>query len=250
MRILLLLLTIWMTAAPGAWAQVHGTVSLNQRFVDVSGNQNKYNELFNLGRGPSVALELYSDSERAGTRRFADSYALNLSGVGSDPFTVGQLRIGKTGRWDLRVNYRESAFSWNRNDDAAHPTGLSGLTSNHDWDTERRFGSAHLNLWASENLRLTFEFNRTTRKGVQFTTRTLDYFGSSSTWAAFQRANPYYVGVLDDPGNVDNAANRFTGGLSYSWNDWNLFFNTGYQSYKETLRLEESCNRPTQHQPC
>lgn len=230
------------TAALAARAQdtdtrtVHGTVTVNQRFVDIAGREQKYREFFNLQRGPSASLELYGKPASSG---FADSYGLDVYGVGSDRYSGGQLRIGKTGQWDLRVNYRESAFFWNRNDDAGHPAGLSGLTTNHDWDTERRFGSAHLNVRTTQRLRLTFDYDRNTRKGAQFTTRVLDYFGASSTFAAFQRANPFQVGaLLSDPGNVDDELNRFAAGVSYATRQWNFFYKAGFQQSTEHLTLD------------
>jgi hypothetical protein len=214
---------------------IHGTVSINQRFVDIAGREQKYREFFNLQRGPSVSLELSGKPPAA----VADSYSVEAYGVGSDRYSGGQMRMGKTGLWDLRVNYRESALFWNRNDDANHPSGLHGLTTNHDWDTERRFFLAHLNARVTENLRLTLEYHRNTRSGVQFTTRVVDYFGAGGTFAAFQRANPYQAGaILSEPGNVDDALNLFKGGISYTKNRWNVFYKAGYQQFTESLTLE------------
>ena len=232
----LMILPATVYAQDAADSPVHGTIVVNQRFVDIDGREQKYREFFNLQRGPSVSFEL-SGKPRASS--FVDSYGVDVYGVGSDRYSGGQVRVGKTGRWDLRVNYRESAFFWNRNDEAAHPTGLHGLTTNHDWDTERRFGSVHLNTRATENLRLTFEYDRNTRTGIQYTTRALDYFGAAGTFAAFQRANPYQAGiVLSDPGNVDEDLNRFAGGISYTVRQWNVFYKAGYQEFNERLTLE------------
>jgi hypothetical protein len=235
--VLLLLLSLAVPAtAQEERLPVHGTFTLNQRFVDISGREQKYREFFNLQRGPAASLELFGKPEAA---RFVDSYGVDVYGVGSDRYSGGQMRMGKTGRWDLRVNYRESAFFWNRNDAATQPTGLQGLSTNHDWDTERRFGSLHFTTRATESLRFTFDYDRNTRTGVQFTTRVLDYFGAAGTFASFQRANPYEIGsVLSDPGNVDDAMNRFAGGVSYTAGRWNVFYKAGYQRFRESLTLE------------
>jgi hypothetical protein len=216
---------------------VNGTVSVNYRFVDVAGREQKYRELFNLPSGPSLSMQL--TGKPRGEDPFADSYALDFYGVGSDPFPGGQLRMSKTGRWDLRVNYRESAYFWNRNDDADHPTGLHGLTTNHDWDTERRLGSIHFNHRTTQNLRITLQYNRNSRTGAQYTTRVVDYIGAAGTFTSFQRANPYQVGtILSDPGNVDDVLHRFLGGVSYTKKKWNVFYNAGYQQFTEKLTLE------------
>jgi hypothetical protein len=225
-----------LAAAQDEGLPVHGTFTLNQRFVDISGREQKYREFFNLQRGPAASLELFGKPRAS---RFVDSYGVDIYGVGSDRYSGGQMRVGKTGRWDLRVNYRESAYFWNRNDAATQPTGLQGLTTNHDWDTERRFGSLHFSARATEALRFTFDYDRNTRTGVQFTTRVLDYFGAAGTFASFQRANPYEVGsMLSDPGNVDDALNRFTGGVNYTVKRWNIFYKAGFQQFRERLTLE------------
>ncbi len=92
--------------------------------------------------------------------------------------------------YDLRVNFRQSYYYWDRNDAATLPNGLSGLTSNHNWATVRKLGSVNLLVHATNNLKFSFEYYRNTRDGATFTTRSLDYFGSSSTWGSFARANP------------------------------------------------------------
>ena len=50
----------------------------------------------------------------------------------------------------------------------------------------------------------------------------------------FLRANPYY---LEAP--VNETANRFAGGLSYSLHDWNFFYRTGYQTFEQNMTLDK-----------
>src|SRR6185503_17528211 len=108
--------------------------------------------------------------------------------------------------------------------------GANGLTSNHDWATVRKLGSANLLVHAAKNLRLSLEYYRNTRDGVAGTTRPVDYFGSSSTWGGFARANPYY---LVAPFN--QSANRITGGIDYTVRDWSLHYRVGYQSFEDSV---------------
>jgi hypothetical protein len=65
---------------------------------------------------------------------------------------------------------------------------------------------------------------------VNFTTRSLDYFGSSSTWGAFSRANPYYVVAP-----LSETSNRVTGGLDYTLGRWNLHYRVGYQRFEDAI---------------
>jgi len=216
--------------------ETQGSVTAGYRFTDIRGYRPKYAELFNLQKGFRLMNFNIFGRAKEGTNPFADSYSLNVSGLGGDPFPGGQLTVHKDKLYDLRVSYRQSRYYWNRNDDAIlpSPSGVSplrGLTTNHDWATVRRFGSANLTVHASNNLRFTFEYNRTSRDGVNFTTRELAYFGfPDSEWGGYMRANPYYV---EAP--INEMANRFSGGLSYTVRNWNFHYKAGYQTFEQNL---------------
>ena len=217
---------------PGGF-ETQGSVTAGYRFLDTSGRREKYLELFNLKKGFRLnEFDLFGRSPDK-ANDIADSYSVNASGLGGDPFPGGQLAVSKQGLYDLRINYRQTYYYWNRNDDQPNPGGLAGLSINHDWATTRKLGSMHFTLHASENLRFTFEYNRTARDGMTFVTRALDYFDSDAAWGGFARANPYY---LQAP--VNETANRFTGGVSYTWRDWNLFYRTGYQTFEQNLTID------------
>ncbi len=215
--------------------ETQGSVTVGYRFTDVSGREQKFQELFNLQPGPRVMDFNLLGRAQEGVNPFADSYSLTMSGLGGDPFPGGQLTLRKNKLYDLRINYRQSYYYWDRNDDVIMPSPsgvdpLRALTSNHDWATVRRFGSANLTIHATNNLRFLFEYNRTSRDGVNFTTRALEYFGAPEYWGGFMRANPYRV---EAP--LSDIANRFTGGISYSIKDWSFHYRLGYQTFEENL---------------
>src|SRR5438552_3164149 len=217
---------------PGGF-ETQGSVTAGYRFLDTSGRREKYLELFNLRKGFRLnEFELFGRAPDKGSD-YADTYSITASGLGGDPFPGGQLAVSKHGLYDLRINYRQTYYYWNRNDAQANPGGLAGLSINHDWATTRKLGSMNFTLHATENLRFTFEYNRTARDGVTFVTRALDYFGSPDTWGSFARANPYY---LQAP--INETANRFAGGVSYTFRDWNFFYRTGYQTFEQNLTLD------------
>jgi len=240
---------LWLALAPGLLAQdqeqprpltlggfaTQGSATVGYRFTDFQGRQEKFLELFNLEKGFRLMDFNLLGRAKEGVSPFADSYSLNVSGLGGDPYPGGQLTLRKDHLYDLRLNYRQSYYYWDQNDSVIPPaasgqSALHNLTTNHNWATVRRFGSANLTLHATNNLRFLFEYNRTSRDGVNFTTRTLDYFGSDTTWAAFLRANPYYV---EAP--INDLAQRFTGGISYTWRDWSFHYRLGFQTFKQML---------------
>jgi hypothetical protein len=220
--------------ATGAF-ESQGSVTLGYRFTDITGREQKFNEMFDLRSGPRLMdFNLFGRSPE-GANPFADGYSLTMSGLGGDPFPGGQLTVRKNHVYDLRVNYRQSYYYWDRNDDVIMPFSPDAgptysLTTWHDWATVRRFGSVNLTVHATNNLRFLFEYNRASRDGVNFTTRTMDYFGAPSSWGSFLRSNPYYV---DMP--LNESANRVTGGLSYTHRDWTFHYRIGYQDMQQIL---------------
>jgi len=213
--------------------ETQGSVTAGYRFVDISGRKLKYDELFDLQKGPRLyEVDLFGKATEKGTGA-ADTYSLNASGLGGDPYPGGQFAMSKAGLYDLRVNYRQHYYYWNRNDDQPNPGGLPGLTINHDWATVRKFGSMNFTLHPTENFRFILDYNRNAREGNTFVTRGLDYFGSPDAWGSFVRANPYY---LQAP--VNEVANRIAVGFSYNWRDWNFFYRTGYQTFEQNLTLD------------
>jgi hypothetical protein len=217
-----------------------GSATAGYRFTDVKGYQPQYQEMFNLGKGFRVLdLSLYGESQE-GKNSFADEFSLQLGSLGGDPFPTAQFAISKKKVYDFRVDWRQSYYYWNQNNNvvlpivaAAAPGAISkGLTSNQNWATVRKFGSADLTLYASNNLRFHFNYYRPSDQGTTFTTRGMDFFGSPSFWGTYVRANPY---VLNAP--LTDNTNRITGGFDYTLKDWNFHYSIGYQTFTENMAL-------------
>ncbi|HYV33210.1 MAG TPA: hypothetical protein VEO53_19135, partial [Candidatus Binatia bacterium] len=212
--------------------QNQGAVTLGYRFADIKGYQPQFLQLFDLQKGFRLQdFNMFGESE-PGVNPFADTYSLSASGLGGDPFPTAQLTVSKNKLYDFRVNWRQSYYYWNQNDRVVLPLGLAGLTSNHDWATVRKFGSADFTLHATNNLRFNFNYYRTTDSGTLFTTRAPDFFGSPGYWGGYVRANPYYLFAP-----LNDEANRFTGGIDYTLRSWTLHYNLGYQTFNESLNL-------------
>lgn len=217
---------------------VHGSVTGGYRFNDVKGYQPQFREMFDLGKGFRLLDFDLSGNSESGKNAFADEFSLQATSLGGDPFPTAQFTISKKKVYDLRVNWRQSYYFWNQNDNVALPIasvakGLStGLTSNHDWATVRKFGSVDLTLHATNNLRFNFNYYRPSDEGATFTTRSLDFLGSPGYWGGFARANPYYLLAP-----LADYTNRFTGGLDYTWRTWNFHYSVGYQIFTENINL-------------
>jgi len=215
-----------------------GSVTVGYRFDNTKGYFPMYQELSGLDKGFRLMDFSVFGEAASGANSFADSYSLSASGLGGEPFEMGQVSVRKNRLYDFRANWRQSHFYSSENDGVVLPiaavgSGLStGLTDNHAWDTVRKFGSADLTLHATNNLRFDFDYYRTTDSGPTFTTETLDFFDQPSYWSSIARANPYalYAPINDD-------TNRFSGGIDYTYQGWSFHYNIGYQTFIENVAL-------------
>jgi hypothetical protein len=74
-----------------------GSATAGYRFTDVRGYRPQYQEMFDLGKGFRVLdLSLYGESQE-GKNPFADSFSLQVSSLGGDPFPTAQFAISKKG---------------------------------------------------------------------------------------------------------------------------------------------------------
>jgi hypothetical protein len=171
-----------------------------------------------------------SGQAKQGASRFADNFSLTGSGLGGDPFPSEQLTVSKSKVYDLRASFRQTYYYWDQNDNAVQPSGLHGLTTNQNWATVRRFGTVDLLIRASNRLKFRFQYGRTSRNGVNDTTRTLEYFNSPASWGTFLRDNPYYVEApLSEHGNL------VSGGVDYTLDNWSFHYTAGYQIFDQSL---------------
>ena len=225
------------TPAAGGF-QNNGEVTVGYRFTDIAGYRPQYEQLFNLNEGFRVLDFTLNGDARERNNRFADGYFLSASGLGGDPFATAELKVAKTNLYDFRVQWRQSYYYRNQDDDVVLPittaaSGLSkGLTDYHDWATVRKLGTASFTFHATNQLRFNVDYYRTSTDGPLLTTRSLDFFNAPTYWGAFARANPY---PLNAP--LHDKTNRLTGGLDYSWRNWDFHYRAGYQSFNETTGL-------------
>ena len=206
-----------------------GSVTTGYRFTDTSGYKPTFTQMFDLNSGFRLLdLSLFGRAQ-PGEDRFADSYSLTLSGLGGDPYTTAQFTARKAHVYDLRVNFQQSRFYLNPSD-AISENGFTSVTDNHSWATVRKVGSMSLTLHPTNNLRFSFEYLRNTRDGTTFTTQTMDYYGSPSSFGSFARANPYY---LIAP--ISESTNRLTAGMDYTNNGWNFHYKIGYERFDDSV---------------
>jgi hypothetical protein len=214
---------------------IGGSATAGYRFETVKGYAPQFRELSDLGKGFRLLdFDLNGDAKDMKTP-FADHFSLLLTGLGGDPFPTAQFNASKNKLYDLRVDWRQSDYYWNQNDNVAlpivaiAPTFPTGLTDNHNWATVRKFGSVDLTIHATNRLRLGFSYDRTSDEGMALTTEAPDFFSSPSFWGTFARANPF---ALLQP--LSDYTNRVSGRIDYSLRDWSFHYKIGYQTFTDS----------------
>jgi hypothetical protein len=217
---------------------VQGSAGMGYRFTDVKGYEPMFEELYNLKSGPRLMdFSIFGHNDDPNV--FANNFSLTMSGMGGDPYPSAQFTLSKPKLYDLRVNWRQSYFYWNQNDNVLLPTrpGTGGLTDNHVLANVRKVGSVDFTLHATNNLRFNFQYYRTSFNGSTFTTFSPDFLDSPGYFGTYARANAYfmYAPVFDN-------TNRIVGGLDYTWRQWNFHYNVGYQTFTDNILLNNTAS--------
>ncbi len=221
---------------PTFWPfQTQGSVSMGYRFTDVTGYEPMYLELLDLQSGPRLTdFSMFGESTTKNP--FIDSFSLTMSGLGGDPFPTAQLTASKNNLYNLTAQWSQSYFDYAPNQNVILPGGVPGLTSEKSWATVRKFGSLDFLLHATKNLRFLFDYYHTTNSGATYTGLAPDYLGAGyTTWDFFAEGSPY---VLYAP--EDDEANRFTGGIDYTFGSWNFHYKLGYQTESANMTFNNT----------
>jgi hypothetical protein len=225
------------TLLPFGPFQVQGSATMGYRFTNVYGFKPMYQTLFDLNSGPRLLdFNLFGEAQKPNP--FADDFSLTMSGLGGDPFPTAQLTVSKHKLYDLRATWQQAYFYEAGNNSIALPTlGIAGLTDNLDYATVRKIGTVDFTIHATNNLRFHFQYYRTTYDGTTFTTFSPDFLDSPGSWGTYARGTPY---PLYSP--IYNTANRFTGGLDYTFHSWTFHYDVGYQTYNETMNFSNTAS--------
>ncbi len=209
---------------------VQGDFGSSVRFLDTHGNGEVFRSLLDLRKGLGLSdFDLFGRS-CTGNNPWADQFSFTLSGIGNDPFPTGQLTVHKTGVYDLRVNFRQSYFTWGEDDMAAIAGGFHGLTPNHAYSTVRKVGHVNLAVHLTRRLRLRFLYDSSLRSGWDETTRSLDFYGAPGSWGFYARGNPF---LMSAP--LDESDQRVRAGIEDSYRSWNVRVMLGFDRYEEAI---------------
>ena len=199
--------------------QVSGASSIGGRFLDVSGSEAKYNQLFNLQDGFRVFrgdLELRPTESGQG---WFDRFSITTQDLGGDPFPLVRVALKKNGLYELTAGYRATQYFYD--------LPQTELTANRGWLDRRRFADIELRYTPTRNLRTRFFYNRTEREGNDLSTSPFFYFPLGlNAWGAFGRANsaPWAMPLQEN-------ADLYGVGLDYRWRKTDIHVEQSYRTF-------------------
>ena len=221
-------------AAPahaGAY-KVSGAVSFGYRFVDVNGNQAKYDQLFNLQQGFRLFDGVFDVVPNEPGHGWFDRFSVSAQGLGGDPFPIIRADLRKSGVYELRASYRATQYFYDQ--------PQTTLTPNRGWIDRRRFADVDLRYTPTRDVRLHFFYNRTERAGNDLATSPFFYLPLGlNVWEAFGRANslPWVVPIREE-------ANLFGAGIDYHVGKTNFHLEQSYRTFNSPANLGGFANQP------
>jgi hypothetical protein len=149
----------------------HSEVEVGYRWVsDVSGNEDVYRSMVNLGAGPKLLRSNLSLRSNYGSGKLFDRLDLSFNNWGGDPYNTMHLNVGRADLYEFRADYRNMNY-YNFLPVYANPLLSAGkLFGQHSLDVSYRTTNLELKLFPSRKIRPYFAYSRSSGFGPGFTT--------------------------------------------------------------------------------
>ncbi|HWP85938.1 MAG TPA: hypothetical protein VNN17_12145 [Terriglobia bacterium] len=218
--------------APASTYRFSGAVGLGYRFLDLNGNQGKYNQVLNLQEGFRVfdtQLDFLAEEPGAG---WLDRFTITGQNLGGDPYPAIAAQFRKHGLYELRLGYRATQYFLD--------LPQTSLSPNRAWHDRRRFSDLELRYTPARDLRLRFFYNRTRRDGSDLAQSPFFYLPlGPEVWSAFGRANrlPWEIPLREE-------ADLFGLAMDYRLKNTNLHIAQSLRSYNNPADLRGLSSAP------
>lgn len=195
--------------------QGHSEFEVGYRMVDhISGSQDVYRSMVDLGEGPKLLRSSLSLRSKYGTGGLFDRLDLSLNNWGGDPYNTMHLNMGRSDKYELRVDYRNQNY-YNFLPAWANPLLSKGSQQGqHGLDVAYRSTDIQFKLFPNSKFRPYVAYSRTSGYGPGYTTY------STETNEFMLRTNWHY------------AADDYRGGIEMSVSKLCLVIEQGYRHLK------------------
>ena len=202
-----------------------GAVSFGYRFLDLNGDQGKYNQVLNLQEGFRVFdTQLDFLSNEVGTGWF-DRFTITAQNLGGDPYPAIAVQFRKHGLYELRLGYRATQYFVD--------LPQTAFTPSRAWHDRRRFSDLELRYTPARDLRIRLFYNRTRRAGNDLAESPFFFIPvGPQVWSAFGRANDlrWLVPLREE-------ADLFGVGIDYRLKNTNLHLEQSMRIYDNPAEL-------------
>ena len=166
--------------------QGHADVELGYRWVsDVSGNQDVYRSMVNLGSGVKLLRSNFSLRSNYGASALFDRLDVSANSWGGDPYNTVRVNFGLSDKYEFRADYRNLNY-YNFLPQYANPLLLTRgvLFGQHSLNVTYRSSDFELRLFPNNKIRPFIGYSRSSGFGPGFTTRefTGNEFLMSTNW--------------------------------------------------------------------
>jgi hypothetical protein len=152
--------------------KLKGNFEIGYRYVDISGNDNKYYEDLNIRKGPRL-LDLNFDILPSGNyKKYFDLLNVYASTIGGDPFESYGFTLKKFGAFNFRYGNRKATYFYQ---DTILPPSLADVSTTtggdfHHFSFNRKFDDLYLDIRLSERAKIFVAFDRQQKTGESTTT--------------------------------------------------------------------------------
>ncbi|MGH9461714.1 MAG: hypothetical protein ACRD1X_10890 [Vicinamibacteria bacterium] len=225
-----------------------GRLRVGYRGVDVTGEEGKYRQHYNLEDGPRLFEARFDYVATGSLRNVVDTISFDLDNYGGDPFETLRFDIRKFGKYSFAYERVKSTYFY---DDIIFPPGFldPSLDAEGDFtsfDVDRIRDHAAFDLTLTPRASLDFDFNRFTRRGESTTPlriegevfqleRPIDETNNELGVAFQYRWDKLALAIEERVRDFENAAEVFLPGSSYATNldnDTEVFFFVLSQPYE------------------
>jgi hypothetical protein len=198
-----------------------GNFEFGYRYVDVSGNIDKYYEDLNIRTGPRL-LSLNFDILPSGKyKKYFDLFNLYASTLGGDPFESYGFTLKKYGHFNLRYGHRKSTYYYH---DIILPHDQASIEESsggdfHTYNFQRVFDDLYFDIRLLENAKFFVAFDRQQRIGESTTTLDLER-------DEFE---------FDQP--LDELKTEYRGGVQVNLDKVDFYLEGSYRDYENHSRM-------------
>ena len=201
--------------------KVVGNFEFGYRYVNVSGNINKYNEDLNYRKGPRL-LALNLDLLSSGTlRKYFDVFSVYATTIGGDPFETYGFTLKKYGAFNLRYSHRKSTYFYK---DFLVPASqvnirLENAGDFHTFNFDHTFDNLYFDVNLTSRAKFFISYDRQNNSGAS--TTTIDTIRD--------------LFEFDRP--MDNTKNLYQAGLQVNLDQIDFTLQSDYADYRNQSSL-------------